>query len=296
VVNYEAAFAADVIDDFCTEYGRGRTPNPCVRCNTYLKFDRLLGWVREMGADLMATGHYARTRCDAGEFQLLRANDAGKDQTYFLYTLGQPELAHLVFPVGEMTKPEVRQLAVELNLPASDAPESQDVCFVTGSDYHEFISARLEMEPGEIVDRAGKVLGRHRGLPLYTVGQRRGLGIAAGERLYVVALDASGNRLVVGGEPELLRDYLVATDLAWVSGRPPEPGTTVTARIRYRAADAPVTLTLEDGRAGVRFVSPQMAVAPGQAVVFYAGERVLGGGIIERAESAGEQHATDTPG
>jgi tRNA-uridine 2-sulfurtransferase len=292
VVNYEAAFEAEVIDDFCAEYGRGRTPNPCVRCNTYLKFDRLLKKVREMGADLMATGHYARIGGAAADYSLLRARDAAKDQTYFLYTLGQPELAQLLFPVGEMTKPEVRVLAAELNLPASAAPESQDICFAVGSDYHSFISARLELVPGEIVDTAGKLLGRHRGLPLYTVGQRQGLGIAAAERLYVVALDAAANRLVVGVEPELLNDCLVAADLAWVSGGPPEPGTGVTARIRYRAPDTPVTLAVADGRASVRFASSQRAVAPGQAVVFYAGDRVLGGGIIESAGSAGEcQHA-----
>jgi tRNA-uridine 2-sulfurtransferase len=296
VVNYEAAFEADVIDDFCAEYGRGRTPNPCVRCNTYLKFDRLLRRVREMGADLLATGHYARIGGDAAERQLRRARDAAKDQTYFLYTLGQPELNQLVFPVGEMTKPEVRALAAELNLPASAAPESQDICFAVGGDYQDFIAARLELIPGEIVDTAGKLLGRHRGLPLYTVGQRQGLGIAAAERLYVVALDAAANRLVVGGEPELLKDCLVATELAWVSGGPPGPGTEVTARIRYRAPDMPVSLAVEDGRADVRFALPQRAVAPGQAVVFYAGDRVLGGGIIESAGAAGECQYANTSG
>lgn len=296
VLDYEAAFATDVIDDFCAEYARGRTPNPCVRCNRYLKFDRLLKRVREMGADLMATGHYARIDGDAGDFRLLRARDAAKDQTYFLYTLGQTELAQLVFPVGEMTKPQVRALAAELDLPVSDAPESQDVCFAVGSDYHDFIAARLVLEPGDIVDTAGNLLGRHRGLPLYTVGQRHGLGIAAAARLYVVALDVSGNRLVVGGERELLKDSLVAADLVWVSGGPPEPGSRVSARIRYRAADTPVSLSLDGGRAGVRFASPQRAVAPGQAVVFYAGERVLGGGIIETAGDTGEDHVDYTPG
>jgi len=296
VINYEAEFEADVIGDFCAEYARGRTPNPCIRCNTYLKFDRLLRRVRQMGADRLATGHYAITRGDAADYQLLRARDAAKDQTYFLYTLGQPELARLLFPVGEMTKPEVRALAAELDLPASDVPESQDVCFTAGEDYHAFIRARLDMKPGEIVDMAGTVLGRHDGLALYTVGQRHGLGIAAAARLYVVALDAGRNRLVVGGDGDLFKDYLVAADLYWVSGGPPEPGTPVTARIRYRAPDAPVSLTLGDGYARVDFALPQRAVAPGQAVVFYAGDRVLGGGIIESAGTDGERQSENTPG
>ncbi len=285
VFNYESAFEETVIHDFCAEYARGRTPNPCIRCNQYLKFRRLLHRVREMGAEQLATGHYARVTQSGGEYRLLKATDAAKDQSYFLYSLGQAELAQLVFPVGDSSKPEVRAEAADLGLPVVDIPESQDVCFAPGRDYRPFLAGRVALEPGDIVDAGGKHLGRHGGLALYTVGQRHGLGIAAGAPRYVLHLDADANRLVVGTAAELLETELVAADLSWVSGHAPGASSTVSAKIRHRGAEAVARLQIKDGLARVSFEEPQKAVTPGQAVVFYDGENVLGGGVIERADA-----------
>jgi tRNA-specific 2-thiouridylase len=282
VFDFEAEFKDHVVDYFVEEYARGRTPNPCLACNRYIKFDLLLEKATQLGAEYLATGHYARIQRVEGEYQLLKGIDVTKDQSYVLYMLGQKELARLLFPLGEYTKERVRAVAQERGLSVADREESQEICFTMG-DYRRFLSAQPEVlfEPGPIVDVDGRVLGEHKGLPAYTIGQREGLGIAAPNPLYVLEIDTGRNALVVGPRAQLARRELKASDVHFVSGEPPREPLEVTAKIRYRAPAARATLTCAGrNEAVVRFVKPQPAIAPGQGVVFYDGERVLGGGII----------------
>ena len=281
VMNFRDIFAQKVIADFCQEYSLGRTPNPCIRCNQYVKFDALLARAGELDADFIATGHYARIAQSANGYRLLKAVDSTKDQSYFLYTLGQRELQHLLLPIGDLRKAEVRRLAAELGLPTATRRDSQDICFITDNDYRSFVAEHISLKPGDIVDTKGKVMGKHRGLALYTVGQRQGLGLASNQRLYVLRLDVAGNRLIAGTEAELLSNNLFANELSWVSGKTPHDTADVTAKVRYKSPEAAAELRLSNGTAEVRFQQPQRAIAPGQAVVFYHGEAVLGGGIIE---------------
>lgn len=281
VVNFRDIFAREVIADFCREYSLGRTPNPCIRCNQYIKFDALLKKVEELGSSFIATGHYARIEQSADGYRLLKATDPAKDQSYFLYTLGQNQLQRLLLPVGHLHKTEVRRLSAEIGLPTAAKSESQDICFIPGNDYREFIARRISVESGEIVDTRGKVLGQHGGLARYTVGQRQGLGLTSTERLYVLRLDAADNRLVVGTPDQLFSNRLFAGKLSWVSGQAPEEPINITAKIRYRSPEAAAELQLNDGVAEVSFQQPQRAITPGQAIVFYQGDTVLGGGIIE---------------
>ena len=284
VMNFKDIFAQKVIADFCEEYSRGRTPNPCVRCNQYVKFDALLHRAKEFDADFLATGHYARIEKSDDGYRLLKAVDKSKDQSYFLYTLTQRELRHLLFPIGNLHKAEVRKRAAQLGLPTADRPDSQDICFTFDKDYRQFIAKHISLQPGDIVDTEGKVLGKHHGLAQYTVGQRQGLGLASNERLYVLKLDAADNRLVIGTEDQLSSDRLFTENISWVSGKaPPEPNN-ITAKIRYKSPEVAVNLRLNDGAAEVNFEQPQRAVTPGQSIVFYQGDWVLGGGIIEEGE------------
>jgi tRNA-specific 2-thiouridylase len=281
--DFEADFKRHVVDYFVEEYARGRTPNPCLACNRYIKFDLLLDKATELGAEYLATGHYARIRRVDGEYQLLQGIDATKDQSYVLYMLGQKELARLLFPLGEYTKEQVRAVAQEKGLSVADREESQEICFTMG-DYRRFLSAQPEVlfEPGPIVNGEGRVLGEHKGLPAYTIGQREGLGIAAPQPLYVLQIDTGRNALMVGPRGQLARTELRASDVRFVSGEPPREPLEVTAKIRYRAPAARATLTyMGRNEALVRFAGSQPAIAPGQGVVFYEGERMLGGGIIE---------------
>jgi tRNA-specific 2-thiouridylase len=280
-VNLEKEFRRLVIDYFCREYGRGRTPNPCVACNRYLKFGILLEKALETGADYLATGHYARVEATTEGHRLKKAVDISKDQSYFLYTLGQETLRHLRLPLGELTKERVKDIAKELGLPAVSHHESQDVCFVPGNDYRAFIAANMPLRGGDIVDINGKVLGKHGGLALYTVGQRQGLGLTSAEPLYVLEIDAENNRIVVGSREQALHNVLIARSLSWVAGNAPELPLAITAKIRYKAPEAAAKLYPADGGVEVRFSEPQSALAPGQSVVFYQGETVLGGGIID---------------
>jgi len=284
VVDLRDVFAQKVIDNFCREYSLGRTPNPCIACNQHIKFGLLLDRVLQMGADYMATGHYARIEHTPDGFSLLRGIDLAKDQSYFLYTLGQRELQHTLLPLGNYRKAEITELANELGLPASGRPESQDVCFTHNEDYRSFIARYVPSQPGDIVDTEGRVLGKHSGLAQYTVGQRQGLGIDSNERLYVLKLDIASNRLVAGTKDQLLKNRLSASKLSWVSGKAPEKPVTVITKIRYKAPEVTARLHLKDGVAEIQFHQPQSAIAPGQAVVFYQGNIVLGGGIIEDAE------------
>jgi tRNA-specific 2-thiouridylase len=292
VVNREELFSRRVLDYFVEEYRRGRTPNPCVRCNTRIKFEELALLARDLGADAVATGHFARIQDDpkSGRRRLLRARDHDKDQSYFLFDLSREHLALSIFPLGEMTKEEVRAEAVKLGLATAGKPESQDVCFVEGGDYREFLARRMASagigEPeGEIVDKEGKPLGRHQGLSRYTVGQRRGLSVASSRRLYVVQVDAAANRVTLGSEDDLMCGSLnlsgarfTGLDDPWAARDPFE----AVVRVRYRHAGAEaLVIPRDDGRAVVRFRDPHRGVSPGQAAVFYDGEILLGGGWID---------------
>jgi len=234
-----------------------------------------------MGADYLATGHYARIERLPDGYRLLKAADPTKDQSYFLYTLGQKELKHLLFPLGNLYKVEVRKRAAELSLPTANRRDSQEICFIPDNNYRSFIAKHVPLQLGDIVDTEGKVLGKHDGLAQYTVGQRQGLGLTSNKRLYVLKLDTTGNRLVVGAEDQLLSNALSASKLSWVSGEAPLEPISVTAKVRYKSPEAVAKLDLNDGMARVQFHQPQRAIAPGQAVVFYQGDAVLGGGIIE---------------
>jgi len=280
-LNLEREFKQLVIDYFCQEYSRGRTPNPCVACNQYIKFDIMLEKALETKADCFATGHYARVEATQEGYKLKKAVDITKDQSYFLYSLGQEQLQHLLLPLGELTKERVKSIARELNLPTSGYHDSQDVCFIPDNDYRAFIAGHVPLKAGGIVDINGKVLGKHRGLALYTIGQRQGLGLSSGGPLYVLKIDAESNRITVGSREQALHNVLAVRILSWVSGKSPKVPMEITAKIRYKAPEAAAELYPGDDGVEVRFVEPQSAMAPGQSVVFYQGDGVLGGGIID---------------
>jgi tRNA-specific 2-thiouridylase len=295
VLNLEREFQESVVDYFLREYQRGRTPNPCLACNEHVKFRSLLARALALEADFLATGHYARIdRPKAGRYRLLRAVDDEKDQSYVLFTLDQAQLSRLLFPVGYHRKEEVRRLAAEMGLPVADKPDSADICFIPDNDYRSFIAGRLGKREGEIRDAGGRVVGRHQGVAAFTVGQRRGLGVALGGRRFVSAIDPSRSLVIVGSEEDLLTDQLWAEDVNWVAGEPPPAGTAVEAKIRYRTPASPAEVHPEGDGARVLFRRPQRAITPGQAVVFYRGEEVVGGGIIARSgrpdESGGDGH------
>jgi len=287
LVNYEAPFLDRVVGPFVVDYGRGRTPNPCLACNRFLKFGLLLQRALTLDAEFLATGHYARVRRREGALELWRGRDRGKDQSYALYMLGQEELRHTLFPVGDLLKEEVRAIAQRLALPVAGKPESQEICFIPDNDYRRFLMSRIPeaFRPGPITDPEGRVLGTHRGLPCYTIGQRKGLGIAAPEPMYVQRIDVERNTLVVAPARELGGCGLIAEEVNWVRGQPPEGPVQATVKIRLHGREATATvMPLPDGRARAVFARPQRDITPGQAAVFYAGDVVLGGGIIVAAE------------
>ena len=280
-LDLEREFQRLVIDYFCWEYSLGRTPNPCIVCNQHVKFGLLLDKALEMGIEYLATGHYVRIERSSSGYRLLKAVDITKDQSYFLYTLGQSQLQHLLLPLGEFSKEKVRRMAAELGLPTSSKHDSQDVCFIPDNDYRSFIAEHISLKSGDIVDINGKVLGKHSGLARYTVGQRQGLGLTSDEQLYVLKLDASNNRLVVGTKDQTLHNALIASRLSWVSGKAPTEPISITAKVRYKSPEVAAELHPDDGVAEVCFLEPQWAIASGQSVVFYQGDAVLGGGIID---------------
>jgi tRNA-specific 2-thiouridylase len=289
VLNFKDVFEKTVIDNFIEEYRRGRTPNPCIRCNRFVKFDALLTKARTLGADRVATGHYARIAHDetVDRWLLKRGVDRSKDQAYVLYGMTQDQLTHTRMPLGNMAKDETRRLAAELGLSVAQKPDSQEICFVENRDYPAFLERAVPevAQPGPILDTSGKVIGEHRGIALYTVGQRRRLGIAAGEPLYVVRIDPNRNAVIVGRERDLYARTLVATDLNLISITSLTEEIAVTGKIRYNMKDAPaLVFPLAGNRAQITFETPQRAITPGQAVVLYDGENVVGGGTIDRVE------------
>jgi tRNA-specific 2-thiouridylase len=280
LIDLENDFKKYVIDYFCREYSSGRTPNPCIACNQYIKLGCLLDRALSLGAGYLATGHYARVKYFNNTYHLLKGIDAGKDQSYMLYTLGQDNLGRVLFPLGDYTKSQIRDLARQRNLPAVGKPSSQDICFIA-SDYGAFLSRYVDVIPGEIINSRGEVLGRHKGTAFYTVGQRHGLGLATAETLYVTKIDPDKSQLVVGSREDLYRSRLTAAEVNWISGNPPSEPSMVTVKIRYQSPDVSATLYPASGLAEVNFQHPQPAVTPGQAVVFYKDDEVLGGGTIE---------------
>jgi tRNA-specific 2-thiouridylase len=281
VLNMEQEFAEGVVDRFVEEYTLGRTPNPCLACNEHVKFRPLMEHAMALGADYLATGHYARIRRGGNGAELLRAVDPAKDQSYVLYTLGQTELSRTLFPVGEYPKAEIRDIARRHRLPNAEKPDSADICFIPSGDYRAFVRSRVEPTPGDILGSDGEWVGRHEGIIDYTVGQRKRVPARGGdEPLFVLNVDARANTVVVGPHEELMADGLVAEDLRFCDDKPPATPIRTHARIRYRAEAVPAELHVDGERAEVRFDEPQRAVTPGQAVVFYDGDRVLGGGTI----------------
>jgi len=279
VFDYADLLEKKVIAKFMAEYLRGRTPNPCIDCNRYLKFGSLLAKAIIMGFDYLATGHYARIENIDERWRLLKPKDKIKDQTYFLYTIGAQDLCRILFPLGNLTKDEVRALARSANLPVAQKAESQDICFVTSGDYRQFILERTgAMKQGDIVDMEGEILGRHRGLIYYTIGQRSGLGISAKEPLYVVNIDAGKNCVIVGSKNDLRAVGLIAGDLNLLTSNLPAQAL---AKIRYRKKPARCWIEPEGHKLRINFPAAQESITPGQAVVLYDGEEVLGGGVIE---------------
>lgn len=294
VIDTQEIFRRTVVQFFIDRYAAGETPNPCLECNRLIRFEWLLQHALAIGADFLATGHYARVeRAPDGTTRLLKARDPNKDQSYVLSVLTQEKLQRALFPVGDYTKPEVRALAAARGLPVASRHDSQDLCFLADGDYRRFLRqhAPAAVQPGPILTRDGRELGTHTGLPNYTIGQRKGLGISHPEPLYVLATDPARNALIVGTADELGNSSLVAGRVNWIAGVSPAPSFRADIKIRYKARPAPGTVTVhQDGRVFVRFDAPQRDITPGQGAVFYQGEVCLGGGIILRAgDEAGRE-------
>jgi tRNA-specific 2-thiouridylase len=285
-MNFKKEFKEQVMDYFADEYANGRTPNPCVKCNDALKFKALMKEAKALGAYYLATGHYVRKEQDErGDYHLFRATDFNKDQSYFLFELTQEQLEYILFPIGHLSKEQVRQLAREAGLNTAEKHESQEICFVPDDDYASFLEKvypEKSNSEGSFRSSDGKRLGKHRGSHAYTIGQRRGLGIAAKQRLYVTSIDSKTNEVILGADKELFKSELIASKPNWVADIPMDRELEVEAKIRYRHDPVPAQLRLDDdGKAIVSFTDPQRAITPGQAIVFYRDQELLGGGWIE---------------
>ena len=290
VINLRKSFQRWVVDDFCKEYAMGRTPNPCIRCNQYIKFDVLWNRAKKMGAEYLATGHHANIFFDeaSGRVHLKKGKDPQKDQSYFLYTMTQDQLARTMMPIGQLTKREVRKKAKELGLAVYQRPESQEICFIPNDDYTSFLEQKIPdvFQPGPIVDTENHVLGHHTGILHFTIGQRRGLGIAAPHPLYVLDIHPDSHKIVVGRNKDLYKTRLVVSQLNLIHNSDISDPTTVAAKIRYKHKEARALLIpIDKNKARLEFDSPQRAVTPGQSAVFYDKDLVWGGGIIERTET-----------
>jgi tRNA-specific 2-thiouridylase len=283
-VDLQEEFESCIVDYFCREYQRGRTPNPCVACNEHMKFGILLDKALSLGVDYLATGHYARVQHSRDGHRLLKAKDSSTDQSYFLYTLTQEKLGHVLFPLGEYSREEVKQMAKQAGLPTV-TKSSQDICFISQNNYGAFLSQRLATLPGDVIDTQGKKLGKHLGIAFYTIGQRHGLGLASGKPAYVTKIEPESNRIVLGPEEELYSQKLTAHKLNWISsGTAPREPLTVRAKIRYKSKEAEATLFFRNASVAVHFAQSQKAITPGQAIVFYNVDEALGGGIIDSTE------------
>lgn len=284
-VDIREPFYETVISTFIDGYSQGITPNPCLTCNRSIRFGLLLDRALAIGADYLATGHYARLQTDpSGQIHLLRGQDQSKDQSYVLSVLNQEQLKHALFPVGEYQKHEIREIALELGLAIANRPDSQDLCFLAGDDYRSFLQRHAPQisQPGEFVNRAGERLGSHQGLANYTIGQRKGLGIAAANPLYVLEKIPANNTIILGTAEELQRSHLTVHSINWISGRPPHAPFRASVQIRYRSREVDALLSPHGSTAAaVKLDTPQRGITPGQAAVFYQGEECLGGGIIQ---------------
>lgn len=283
ILDLKEEFEEMVIAPFLKEYIAGRTPNPCVVCNKEIKFASLMNKVREIGADFVATGHYVRVEKTNSNYRLRKAADLSKDQSYFLYSLNQEQLSRALFPLGNYRKDEVRKIARRAGLAVAEKEESQEICFVVDNNYKEFLKKRAKekIKPGHILDREGNIIGQHEGIAFYTVGQRRGLGLSKGKPLYVVKINSKDNTLILGEEEDLYHDELLAEDVNWMGINGLTSNLEVLARIRYLHKESPAIIYPIDGRkVRVKFKEPQRAITPGQAVVFYQGDMILGGGWI----------------
>jgi len=288
VVNFRKQFERKVISDFCKEYAQGRTPNPCIRCNQFIKFDLLMKCCKKFDANYLATGHHARITYDSKRkrYLLRKGKDAGKDQSYFLYVLGQEQLSRILMPIGDFTKQEIRRKAQKLGIGVAERAESQEICFVPDNDYVGFLRQRIPeaFRPGPIIDLENRVLGQHNGIACFTIGQRKGMGIAAAHPLYVLEILSAGNTVVVGTNNQLFQKRLLASRINLISAERLEERLLVKAKIRYKHQEAKARLVpLDSGQILVEFEKPQRAVTPGQSVVFYDRDIVVGGGIIEKA-------------
>ena len=292
VLNVQQEFQEHVIDYFCAEYEKGRTPHPCIACNDKIKFNFLMIRAAALQANYVATGHYATIAQGPQNLLLKKGVDADKDQSYVLFGMGQEELAHTLMPVGEHTKQAIRAMATEAGFSNADKPDSQDICFIPFGDYKEFIKDRITSTPGEIVDVKGEVVGQHKGIEFFTVGQRRGLGLAQTRvdesPQFVIRLEPESNRVVVGPETSLYLGSMWASRVNYVSGQPPAMPVEVDVKIRYKSKEAQAVLHPGKDGALIRFQQPQRAITPGQAAVFYQGDVLLGGGIIESDTPKGE--------
>jgi tRNA-specific 2-thiouridylase len=288
--NFAAEYWDHVFEEFLAEYQQGRTPNPDILCNREIKFKTFLEHADDLGADMMATGHYVRKSYNNGEFQLLKGLDQNKDQSYFLYTINQFQLSKTLFPVGEIEKPEVRHIAENLGLDVYNKKDSTGICFIGEKRFQDFLSSYLKPNPGDIVNPSGQIIGKHNGLMYYTIGQRQGLGIggvknALLEPWFVIAKNHNNNQLIAAQsdyEDLMLDDYLIAKNLSWISAKPPQLPLKCSAKIRYRQADQNCEISmLGDNSIAVNFTEPQRAITPGQSIVFYQGDECLGGAVIE---------------
>ena len=294
VFNFSDDFGEKIIDKFVRSYEAGLTPNPCIDCNRYMKFDKLYQRAEILGCDHIATGHYARITFENGQYQLRKALDETKDQSYVLYDMTQQRLARTLFPLGELRKTEARDLAREADFINADKPDSQDICFVPDGDYAKIIELRTgkKSEPGNFVDKSGSILGRHNGIIRYTIGQHRGLGLSLSQKYYVCEIRPEDNTVVLGESADLFHRGVQVQDMHWIAGSAPEKVFRCKAKLRYRHPEQPVCVTVqEDGRVQLMFDEPQRAPTPGQYAVLYDGDIVLGGGVILRAFDPDEKEA-----